>query len=228
LCATCNTRFERNPLRIIDCKEESCKKITANAPALVENLCDDCKNHFEGLKAGLENLGIDYKIDKNIVRGLDYYTKTVFEFVSDNIGAQGTVCGGGRYDGLVEACGGKPTPGIGFAMGLERLLMVMENQGIKFPESKKPDIFIAAIGDKANSYAEKMVYELRKEGLSAEKDLMGKSLKAQMKYADKLGAKYSIALGDDEIESGKAVLKNMETGEQKEISLDTLISRLKM
>ncbi|HHV29398.1 histidine--tRNA ligase [Acetivibrio mesophilus] len=228
LCDTCNTRFERNPLRIIDCKEDSCKKITASAPALIENLCDDCKNHFEGLKAGLENLGIDYTIDKNIVRGLDYYTKTVFEFVSSNIGAQGTVCGGGRYDGLIEACGGKPTPGIGFAIGLERLLMVMENQGIEIPEPKGLDIFIAAIGDKANMYAEKMVYELRKEGLSAQKDLVGKSIKAQMKYADKLGAKYSIVLGDDEIDSGKAVLKNMETGDQKEISLDTLISRLKM
>ncbi|HOM03325.1 MAG TPA: histidine--tRNA ligase [Acetivibrio sp.] len=228
LCSTCNTRFERNPLRIIDCKEEACKKITADAPALIDNLCEECKNHFEGLKAGLENLGIDYTVDKNIVRGLDYYTKTVFEFVSGNIGAQGTVCGGGRYDGLIEACGGKPTPGIGFAIGLERLLMVMENQGIKFPEPKGLDIFIAALGDKANSYAEKMVYELRKEGFSAQKDLMERSLKAQMKYADKLGAKYSIVLGDDEIDSGKAVLKNMETGDQKEISLDTLITRLKM
>lgn len=228
LCETCNTRFERNPLRIIDCKESSCKKITAEAPALIENLCDDCRDHFEGLKSGLENLGIDYNVDKNIVRGLDYYTKTVFEFVSNNIGAQGTVCGGGRYDGLIEACGGKPVPGIGFAIGLERLLMVMENQGIEIAERKGLDIFIAAIGDKANMYAEKKVYELRREGLSAQKDLMDKSLKAQMKYADKLGAKYSIVLGDNEIESGKAVLKNMETGDQKEISLDTLISRLKM
>ncbi|WP_265443871.1 histidine--tRNA ligase [Acetivibrio straminisolvens] len=228
LCETCNTRFERNPLRIIDCKEEACKKITAGAPALIENLCGECHSHFEGLKAGLENLGIDYTVDKNIVRGLDYYTKTVFEFVSSNIGAQGTVCGGGRYDGLIEACGGKPTPGIGFAIGLERLLMVMENQGITFPEPKGLDIFIATIGEKADRYAEKMVYQLRKEGLSAQKDLIGKSVKAQMKYADKLGAKYSIVLGDDEIDSGKAVLKNMETGDQKEISLDTLICRLKM
>ncbi|HOQ36161.1 MAG TPA: histidine--tRNA ligase [Acetivibrio sp.] len=228
MCPTCKTRFEKNPLRIIDCKEQGCKKITAGAPALIDHLCEECKNHFEGLKAGLDNIGIEYSVDKNIVRGLDYYTKTVFEFVSDSIGAQGTVCGGGRYDGLIEECGGKPTPGIGFAIGIERLLMVMENQGIEIPQPKGIDIFIAAIGEKAHKYAEKKVYELRKESLSAEKDLMGKSLKAQMKYADKLQAKYCIVLGDEEIDSGKAVLKNMKTGEEKEISLDTIIDRLKM
>lgn len=228
LCGTCKTRFERNPLRILDCKEEGCKKFTSGAPALIENLCEDCNSHFKGLMDGLNNLGIDYKVDKNIVRGLDYYTKTVFEFVSDNIGAQGTVCGGGRYDGLIEACGGNPTPGIGFAIGMERLLLVMESQGIEIAKPEGIDVFIATIGDKAQKYAEKMVYDLRKEGLSAEKDLMGKSLKAQMKYADKMGAKHCVVLGDDEIDTDKAVLKNMETGDQKEISLDTLIDRLKM
>lgn len=228
LCGTCKTRFERNPLRILDCKEEGCKKFTSGAPALIENLCEDCNSHFKGLMDGLNNLGIDYKVDKNIVRGLDYYTKTVFEFVSDNIGAQGTVCGGGRYDGLIEACGGNPTPGIGFAIGMERLLLAMESQGIEIAKPEGIDVFIATIGDKAQKYAEKMVYDLRKEGLSAEKDLMGKSLKAQMKYADKMGAKHCVVLGDDEIDTDKAVLKNMETGDQKEISLDTLIDRLKM
>ncbi len=228
LCGTCKSRYERNPLRILDCKEDNCKRITKGAPALIDNLCDECSEHFEGLKEALDNLGIKYNIDKNIVRGLDYYTKTVFEFVSQNIGAQGTVCGGGRYDGLIEACGGPSTPGIGFAIGIERLLLVMESQGIDIPEPHSMDIFIASIGKKAGFRAQKLVYDLRKEGLSAESDLMERSVKAQMKYADKIGAKYTIVLGDDEIESNKVFLKNMQTGEQKEISLDTLIDRMKM
>lgn len=228
LCETCNSRYERNPLRIIDCKNEDCKKVTKDAPALIENLCEECSRHFEGLRSGLDNLGIAYNIDKNIVRGLDYYTKTVFEFVSKDIGAQGTVCGGGRYDGLIEACGGNPTPGIGFAIGIERLLLVMEGQGINIPQSEGVDIFIASIGEKAGAAAQRLVYNLRKEGISAESDLMGKSLKAQMKYADKIGAVYTVVLGDDEIETNKAFLKNMQTGEQKEINLDTLVERMKM
>ena len=215
-------------MRILDCKEDNCKRITKGAPALIDNLCDECSEHVEGLKEALDNLGIKYNIDKNIVRGLDYYTKTVFEFVSQNIGAQGTVCGGGRYDGLIEACGGPSTPGIGFAIGIERLLLVMESQGIDIPEPHSMDIFIASIGKKAGFRAQKLVYDLRKEGLSAESDLMERSVKAQMKYADKIGAKYTIVLGDDEIESNKVFLKNMQTGEQKEISLDTLIDRMKM
>lgn len=228
LCGTCKTRYERNPLRIIDCKEEGCKVYTKDAPALIDNLCEECKEHFEGLKQGLENLEINYKIDKNIVRGLDYYTKTVFEFVSKNIGAQGTVCGGGRYDGLIGECGGSDTPGIGFAIGIERLLLVMESQGIEIPKAESIDVYIATIGENAQKYAQKLVYKIRQEGFSAETDLMNRSVKAQMKYADKLGATYSLVLGDNEVESNKAVLKNMLTGENKDISLDTLIERLKM
>ena len=228
LCGTCKNRYERNPLRIIDCKEETCKIFTKDAPALADNLCEDCKVHFEGLKEGLENLGIKYNIDKNIVRGLDYYTKTVFEFISKNIGAQGTVCGGGRYDGLIEECGGTNTPGIGFAIGIERLLMVMESQSIEIPKADAIDVYIASIGENAQKYAQKLVYKIRQEGFSAETDLMGRSVKAQMKYADKLGAVYSLVLGDNEVDSNKAVLKNMLTGETKDISLDTLIERLKM
>lgn len=228
LCDTCKTRYDRNPLRIIDCKNEECRKVTKDAPALIENLCVDCSKHFEGLKNGLDNLGITYNIDKNIVRGLDYYTKTVFEFVSKDIGAQSTVCGGGRYDGLIEACGGNSTPGIGFAIGIERLLLVMEGQGINIPETENLVIFIASIGEKPTATAQRLVYNLRREGISAESDLMGKSLKAQMKYADKLGACFTVVLGDDEIESNKAFLKNMQTGEQKEINLDTLVERMKM
>lgn len=228
LCETCTSRYERNPLRILDCKDSKCKEYTKNAPALIDHLCEECKDHFEGIKDGLDNLDIKFNIDKNIVRGLDYYTKTVFEFVSKNIGAQGTVCGGGRYDGLVESCGGSSTPGIGFAIGIERLLLVLESQGVELPQTNNVDIFIATIGEKADRYAQKIVYEMRKEGLCAQKDLVSKSVKAQMKYADKLGATYTIVLGDNEIEANKAFLKNMETGEQKEISLDTLIDRLKM
>jgi len=226
LCENCKTRFERNPLRILDCKEDKCKSYLKDAPALIDNLCDECVEHFEGLKAGLDNLGIEYKVEKNIVRGLDYYTKTVFEFVSKNVGTQGTICGGGRYDGLIETCGGAPTPGIGFALGMERLLLEMESQGITIPDNEETELFVATIGEKADRYANRLVYQLRSEGISAEKDLMGRSLKAQMKYADKLGVKYVVVLGDDEIDSNRAVLKNMKTGEEKDVSLDTILDRL--
>ncbi len=228
LCRTCQDRFTRNPLRIIDCKEEKCKKITENVPALLENLCEECAVHFEAFKWGLDNLGIKYNVDKNIVRGLDYYTKSVFEFISKNVGAQGTICAGGRYDGLVEACGGTPTPGIGFAMGIERLLMEMESQAIDIPEPNKAAVFVASIGDSASMYAQKLVYKLRNNGIAAEKDLMSRSLKAQMKYADKIGVQYTIVLGEDEIKNNKAVLKNMKTGEQLEIKLDTLVDEFKI
>ncbi len=226
LCENCKSRYERNPLRILDCKEDKCKIYLKDAPALIDNLCDECAEHFEGLKAGLDNLGIEYKVDKNIVRGLDYYTKTVFEFVSKNVGTQGTICGGGRYDGLVEICGGTPTPGIGFALGMERLLLEIESQGILIPGSEETELFVATVGEKADRYAERLVYRLRSEGISAEKDLMGRSLKAQMKYADKLGAKYVVVLGDEEIDSNRAVLRNMKTGEQKDVSLDSILDRL--
>ncbi len=227
LCETCKTRFERNPLRIIDCKNEKCKGITKDAPALLDNICEECNTHFEGLKEGLNSVGINYNIDKGIVRGLDYYTKTVFEFISNNIGAQGTVCGGGRYDGLIEACGGKPTPGIGFGLGIERLLLEMESRNIEIPQPNNIEIFVGTIGDNAKKYAQNIIYKLRKEQISCEMDLIGRSVKAQMKYADKIESNYSIILGDNEIDTNKGVLKNMKTGEQKEISLDTLLDRLK-
>jgi len=227
LCDNCKNRFEKNPLRLIDCKEERCKRIAAGAPALLDNICDDCRAHFEGLKAGLDNLGIEYKVDPGIVRGLDYYTKTVFEFVSENVGTQGTICGGGRYDGLVEVCGGNPTPGIGFALGVERLLMELESQGIIIEEPNPPDIYIATMGETASKFAQELVYKLRKANVCAETDLMGRSLKAQMKYADKKGFLYTVVLGDNEIESGKAVLKDMRSGEQKDVSLDSILDRMR-
>ena len=222
MCGDCKSRFEKNPLRIIDCKNECCKKFTENAPALLDYICDDCREHFEGLKQKLDAIGIEYKVDKSIVRGLDYYTKTVFEFVSENVGTQGTICGGGRYDGLVEEIGGNSTPGIGFAMGVERLLMEVRAQELNdFPE-QRPELFIAAIGDKASDYATKLCYDLRFEGHSVEKDLLGRSVKAQMKYANKGNFAYTVVLGDDEIDNNKARIKNMDDGEETEVALDAI------
>ncbi len=228
LCKTCHDRYEKNPMRILDCKSERCKEITQEAPVLLDSICDDCKEHFESVKSYLDGMNIRYNIDTGIVRGLDYYTRTVFEFISKDIGAQGTVCGGGRYDGLIEELGGPSTPGIGFGLGLERLLLTMEAQGIYIPKPEPFKIFIANLGIKADAKAQTLVQELRKEGVSAEKDHMGKSLKAQMKYANKLGVHYTMVLGDDEINSGKAALKDMQTGETQEILIDELLDVLKM
>lgn len=227
LCDDCISRLGRNPLRVLDCKTKDCAEATKDAPVIADNLCDECLEHFNGLKQGLSNLEIPYKVDNRIVRGLDYYTRTVFEFVSDNVGTQGTICGGGRYDGLVEACGGPSTPAIGFALGVERLLMEMESQKVQIPHHKGLEIFVAAIGEKADLFAQKLIYQLRQAGISAEKDLMSRSLKSQMKYSDKIDASYSVVIGENEIESNKAVLRNMKTGEEKDVSLDTILERLK-
>lgn len=223
MCRECQSRFEKNPLRILDCKDENCKKITADAPKVLDFLCDECKSHFEGLKAGLDAVGIEYKVNPQIVRGLDYYTKTVFEFVSNAIGAQGTVCGGGRYDRLVEEVGGKPTPAVGFGMGLERLLIVLESQGLleKAPK-ENVDYYLASIGENALNFTLKLANKLRQKGKSVEFDLMSKSVKAQMKYANKIEAKYVIVVGDDEILSGKVRVKDMASGNEEEIEIKDL------
>jgi histidyl-tRNA synthetase len=226
MCQTCQGRYDRNPMRILDCKEETCRHHVAEAPALLDHICDDCRAHFDSLCGKLEAMGIRYAIDKGIVRGLDYYTRTVFEFVSRNIGTQGTVCGGGRYDGLIEACGGPKTPGIGFAIGVERLLMEMESQGVDIPTPGKPLIYLGAVGEKASTVVESLCWELRRKGISCVKDGMGRSVKAQMKYADKLGTRYTLMLGDNEIETGRAALRDMKLGESKDISLDSLVDRL--
>lgn len=227
LCDTCKSRFEKNPLRILDCKSEICRKIGENAPVLLDNICEECSEHFEKLKKELEIFGIKYVINKSIVRGLDYYTKTVFEITSDSLGAQSTVCGGGRYDGLVEELGGSPTPGIGFAMGLERLLMCMEAENVYMGEPSKADIYVAALGENASDFVSGFVKKLRDEDISAERDYMSRSLKAQMKYANKIGARYSVVIGDNEIETGMASLKNMETGESEELTFDEMKDKLK-
>ncbi len=221
LCGTCLDRLERNPMRILDCKSPICSAIAKDAPKVTDFLCDECDEHFKKVQQYLTEMGIEYEVNPSIVRGLDYYTKTVFEFVSDSIGAQGTVCGGGRYDGLIEQVGGPKTPALGFAMGMERLLMLMEAQGIPFPESEKCDLYIASMGDSATLKSSAIATKLRADGVNVQFDVVGRSVKAQMKYANKIGAKFTMVLGDAELESGKANLKNMENGETQEINLDT-------
>ena len=227
MCEDCQSRFEKNPLRMIDCKEEKCGAIAASAPRLIDYLCDDCKSHFEGLKANLEALGIKYTIDSGIVRGLDYYTRTVFEFKSENVGSQGTICGGGRYDGLVSEIGGQPTPGIGFAMGAERFLLEMEAQGINIEKDQKVQLYIANLSPETQIEAQKLAFGLRKQGIGCEIDLMGRSFRAQMKYAGKTGIPFLLVLGDDEISSGKAKLKAMADGTEKEVALTDLADAIR-
>lgn len=224
LCDTCKSRLDRNPMRILDCKSPICHEIAEGAPVVIDYLCDECKEHFENVQKYLKAQNIEYTINPQIVRGLDYYTKTVFEFVSNSIGAQGTVCGGGRYDGLVEELGGQHTPSLGFAMGIERLMLLMEAQGCEFPKAEKPDLFIVALGEKATLKAVEIAKDMREEGFSALLDLNQRSVRAQMKYADKLGAKFNVVIGDNEVEAKTAKLKNMQTGEETEINLDTFVS----
>jgi histidyl-tRNA synthetase len=220
LCPTCLERLEKNPMRIIDCKSPICSEIAKDAPKMVDHLCDECSEHFEEVKACLDNMGIEYTVNPDIVRGLDYYTKTVFEFVSDALGAQSTVCGGGRYSGLVEELGGKPTDGIGFAAGITRLILAMEKSGVNIDSDNRPALYIASMGKNAAKYAMGVVAKLRNQDIYAETDLVGRSLKAQMKYADKKNAKYTLIIGDSELENNKAQLKNMDNSQQTEIALD--------
>ncbi len=230
LCPTCLERLEKNPMRIIDCKSEICSKLAEKAPKMVDHLCEECHSHFESTKERLDGMGIEYTVNPDIVRGLDYYTKTVFEFTSDCLGAQSTVCGGGRYSGLVEELGGKPADGIGFAAGLERLILVLKAQkGEDLQNENGPKLFVATMGDGAEKMAQKLIFDLRNQGIRAEQDLCGRSLKAQMKYADKLSAEYSIVIGDNEIAENKGILKNMSTGDSVEVELsaDALIANIK-
>ncbi len=224
LCDTCRDRLDRNPMRILDCKSPVCSEIAKGAPVVLDYLCDECREHFDSVKKYLDAMNIEYTVNPQIVRGLDYYTKTVFEFVSDSIGAQGTVCGGGRYDGLIEEFGGQRTPSLGFGMGLERLQLVMEAQGCEFPEPARADLFIVAMGEKATLKAVEIAKDMREEGFSVIYDLNDRSLRAQMKYADKLGAKFNVVIGDNEIENNTAELKNMSTGEKTQINLETFVN----
>ncbi len=220
LCETCRGRLSRNPMRILDCKSPVCAEIAKDAPVILDYLCDDCSTHFESVKGYLDSMGIDYTVNPRIVRGLDYYTRTVFEFVSDEIGAQGTVCGGGRYDGLAAEMGGGDVPALGFALGLERLLLLMDVQGTPFPEEERPDIYLASMGSAASLECAAIATDLRRDGVSAQFDVVGRSLKAQMKYANKLNARYTVVIGDSELDAGEVTVKNMDNGEQTTIELE--------
>lgn len=223
LCDTCIGRMETNPLRVLDCKNDSCKKVAEAAPKTIDHLCPECRAHMDELISYLTACGIDYVIDSHIVRGLDYYTRTVFEFIAEGIGAQSTVCGGGRYDGLMEELGGPKMAGIGFGMGITRLILAMKQDGVEIPALAVPELYIASMGSAAAVRAAKITSALRSAGINADCDIMGRSLKAQMKYADKIGARFVLILGESEMESGKAVIKEMATSAQTEVPLDGIV-----
>lgn len=220
LCQTCKKRLERNPLRILDCKNEICSEICKNAPIITDYICNECSEHFKKLQRYLKSQNIEFKINPKIVRGLDYYSKTVFEFVC-NINENDTlaICGGGRYDDLSEILGGPKLCAIGLGFGMERILNIMESQKILFPKDNSPEIYIASIGEKAKEKAFELCEMLRSAMIFAETDIMDRNIKSQMKYADKLGAEYVLVIGDNEISENKAILKNMKTGNESEISI---------
>lgn len=226
LCDLCKDRYEKNPMRILDCKNEDCKAIIENAPSILDYLCEDCKAHFNKVQSLLKAAGVEFKINPKIVRGLDYYTKTVFEFVSENIGAQGTVLGGGRYDGLVEQFGGGKIAGIGFAAGIERLLLLLESAGA-IPDDDALTLYVAPMGDDARDKAFQIVAEMRDKGISAETDYMGRGIKAQFKYADKLKAKFVGIVGSDELSRGVIKIKNMQSGEEVYAPIDKIAEFLR-
>lgn len=226
LCNTCKDRFDRNPMRIIDCKSEVCHELVKGAPMMIDYLCDDCKESFEEVGKNLDAMGIKYTIDPTIVRGLDYYTKTAFEFVTTKIGAQGTVCGGGRYDNLIEELGGPSTPGVGFGLGIERLLMLMEANDVVIPQPEPIKAFIAVLGENAKLYGLKLLRELRLRGIKAEMDILARNIKGQFKYANKLDAEYTVVIGEDELEKGLVSVKEMATSTQRQVKLDELLDEL--
>lgn len=219
MCPVCKDRLERNPLRILDCKEDGCKEICKGAPVILDYLCDDCKAHFEKLQTYLTAAGLDFAVNPMIVRGLDYYTRTVFEFVTTDLGSQGTVCGGGRYDGLVSQIGGPMVPCVGFGMGIERLLMLMEAKGVEIPDDSSATLYIASMGEECAKKAFSICMKIREAGVSCECDLMERGVKAQFKYADKIKAKYVVVIGSGELESGKVTVKHMSDGATVECGL---------
>ena len=227
LCPTCQERYHTNPMRILDCKSPIDQELVKDAPMMLDYLCDDCREAFEDLKKNLDAFGIEYVVNPKIVRGLDYYTKTAFEFVTTKIGAQGTVCGGGRYDGLVEEVGGPSTPGVGWGMGKERILMTSEACGFEIPKSEGTEVFIAFMGDKAREFALKLMHDLRVAGVAVQMDVMGRNFKNQFKLANRCGAARTVIIGESELESGMLQVKDMESGEQTEVSIDRIFDELK-
>ena len=227
LCPLCQERMDKNPLRVLDCKNEACQKELQDAPTVLSTLGSECKAHFEKLQELLTAMNIPFVVDPSIVRGLDYYTKTVFEFISNDIGAQGTVCGGGRYDRLVDEIGNKHVPAVGFGAGMERLIIVRdaENNAPLAPATR--DIFIGYRGEEAMMKAFELVNELRQAGISAESDHLQRSIKAQMKYANKINARYSVIIGESELEQGELKLKEMETGNEVTVPMDQFVQMFK-
>lgn len=226
LCPTCRERLNKNPSRLLDCKDPSCAEFKANAPKMIDYLCDDCREHFETLKRYLDLIGINYKVNPYVVRGLDYYTRTVFEFITTALGAQGTVCGGGRYDGLIEQLGGQSTPAVGFGMGIERVIMLMETENAPFKKDDDVKLFIVTMDDKAKDKAFEIVYKLRCCGIKAEMEHAGRGVKAQFKYADKINAENIIVLGENELQTGICKLKNKKENTEKEISIDEIAENI--
>lgn len=222
LCSECVERYEKNPLRVFDCKKDSCQKIIETAPMITENLCPECKLHFEEVKSHLDDFKIKYHLDHKLVRGLDYYTKTAFEIVCKGLGAQNAIAGGGRYDDLVEELGGKPTPGVGFAAGIERMIMVMNQQKINWPKPKCIDIFIVKVSAENKDTAFRLLQKIRNSGLSADLDYSDGSLKSQMRIANKIGARYTVIIGEEELSKDMVTLRNMQTKEQKKVKLDEI------
>lgn len=226
LCSDCRSRYDRNPMRILDCKNDKCKELSVGAPNITDCLCDECQDHFTKVQSLLTVAGIKFNLDPRLVRGLDYYTKTAFEVKYAPLGAQSAVAGGGRYDGLIEECGGNATPAVGFAVGLERVLLALEKQGLLPENELTSDAFVIALGDGAQAEAFKLLCDLRAKGLKANMDFAGRSMKAQMKQANKAAAQFAVIVGEDEIKDACAVLKNMQTGEQEKVLLEELVNKL--
>ena len=218
LCGLCQSRFEKNPMRILDCKNKNCGEITKNAPIILDYMCEECDTHFTEVKKYLDALNIPYTVDPGIVRGLDYYTKTIFEILNDDF----TVCGGGRYDRLIEELGGPEMPAVGFGLGIERLLLTLKNEGIEIPSEGLYDLYVGARGEEGKLASFKLANTLRTRGIKTEINHVGRSLKAEMKYSNKIGAKFTVVLGDDELQTGNAKLKRMSDGEQFEVNLNNI------
>lgn len=226
LCHDCQSRYDRNPMRVLDCKNEKCTELSQGAPEMADCLCEECNTHFNQLKNLLKTANIEFVLNPRLVRGLDYYTKTAFEIQYSPLGAQSAVCGGGRYDGLIEECGGSSTPAIGFAIGLERVLLALEKQNLLPDVEVNLDAFVVALDVEAQPLAFKILCDLRKANFKSDMDFAGKSLKSQMKQANKLGAKYAIIIGEDEVREASAMLKNMQTGEQEKVEAKDLVDKL--
>ncbi len=226
LCDDCKNRIDKNPLRVLDCKNDSCQCVIKNAPKIIDHLCEECEVHFNSLQKNLKNINIDYELDPTLVRGLDYYTKTAFEVKYEGLGAQDTIFGGGRYDKLADEIGSKDIPGIGFALGIERLLLTLDKQDIDIPIDKSIDIYLTTIGLKAKNASFELLEKFRKKGIKAEIDYQDRSVGGQMKSADRMNATYTVIIGENELESGKATVRNMKNGEEQEIKLQSIVERI--